>query len=229
MSELILYHSPGTCSAAPHVLLEETGEPYRLDLRSARTGDTSSEAYLRINPKGRVPALLIPGQGRVLTELPAVSWYITRNAPELRPKDAIAEARALEWFNYLSGTLHTIGYGLLWRAQRFSENTTFHPDMQKRARQNIEDCNAFIEANLAGREWALGDRYTLVDPFLLVFYIWGLYIGLDLRKHAAWTEHARRILQRPAVERAYAQEGLQARMEDVHAYLEGRQVEPKIR
>jgi len=229
MSELILYHSPGTCAAAPHILLEETGEPYRLDLRSVRTGDTSTEAYLRINPKGRVPALLIPGQERVLTELPAVSWYITRNAPELRPKDAVAEARALEWFNYLSGTLHTVGYGLLWRTQRFAENTAFYPDMQQKARRNIEECNAFIEANLAGTTWALGDRYTLVDPFLLVFYVWGLYIGLELRQHAAWTEHTRRILQRPAVERAYAQEGLQARMEDVRAYLDGRQVEPKIR
>jgi glutathione S-transferase len=229
MSELILYHSPGTCSAAPHVLLEETGEPYRLDLRSARTGDTTSEAYLRINPKGRVPALGIPGQKRVLTELPAVCWYITRNAPELRPRDAVAEARALEWFNYLSGTLHTVGYALLWRAQRFAENAALHPEMQQKARKNVQECNHFIEASLAAKAWALGDKYSLVDPFLLVFYIWGLYIGMDMRQHAAWTEHTRRMIGRSAVQRAYTQEGLQGRMEDVAAYLDGRQVEPKIR
>jgi glutathione S-transferase len=229
MSELILYYSPGTCSAAPHVLLEETGEPYRLDLRSARTGDTGSEAYLAINPKGRVPALQIPGQERVLTELPAVCWYITRNTPELRPQGAMAEARALEWFNYLSGTLHTVGYGLLWRAQRFADNTAFHPEMQQKARKNVQECNAFIEAVLAGRAWALGDRYSLIDPFMLVFYIWGVFIGLEMRKHAAWTEHTRRILQRPAVERAYAQEGLQTRLDDLRAYLDGRLAEPKIR
>jgi glutathione S-transferase len=228
MSELILYHSPGTCSAAPHVLLEETGEPYRLDLRSARSGDTSSEAYLRINPKGRVPALQIPGQERVLTELPAVCWYITRNTPELRPQGAIAEARALEWFNYLSGTLHTAGYGLLWRTQRFAESTALHPDMQQKARRNVQDCNAYIEASLGGSAWALGDRYGLVDPFLLVFYIWGLFIGLEMRNHPAWTEHTRRMLQRAAVGRAYAQEGLQTRLDDVQAYLDGRLVEPKI-
>jgi glutathione S-transferase len=229
MSELILYHSPGTCSAAPHVLLEETGEPYRLDLRSARAGDTTSQAYLGINPKGRVPALRIPGQERVLTELPAVCWYITRNTPELRPEGAVGEARALEWFNYLSGTLHTVGYGLLWRTQRFAENAAFHPEMQHKARKNVLECNDFIEANLAGRAWAVGDRYSLADPFLLVFYIWAIYIGMDLRNHAAWTDHTRRILQRPAVSRAYAQEGLQNRLDDLHAYLDGRLVEPKIR
>ncbi len=228
MSELILYHSPGSCSAAPHVLLEETGEPYRLDLRSTKNGDTSSEAYLRINPKGRVPSLRIPGQEHVLTELPAVCWYITRNTRELRPQGDIGEARAIEWFNYLSGTLHTVGYALLWRTQRFTENTALYPEMQGKARKNVLECNAYIEANLAGKDWALGGSYSLVDPFLLVFYIWGVLIGMDMRKYSAWTEHTRRIIiQRSAVERAYAQVGLQTRLDDVRAYLNDGLVEPK--
>jgi glutathione S-transferase len=144
--------------------LEETGEPYRLDIRLVRTGDTASEAYLRINPKGRVPALHIPGQEQILTELPAICWYITRKTPELRPQGDIAEARALEWFNYLSGTLHTVGYGLLWPTQRFSEISDFHPEMQQKARQNVQEGNAYIETNLAGRNWALGESYGMVDP-----------------------------------------------------------------
>ncbi|HEX7011957.1 MAG TPA: hypothetical protein VF161_04395 [Steroidobacteraceae bacterium] len=229
MSELVLYYSPGSCSSAPHVLLEETGEPYRLDLRSTRKGETWSEEYLRINPKGRVPALRIPGETRVLTELPAVCWYITRQTPELRPQGDIEQARALEWFNYLSGTLHTVGYALLWRTQRFADNPDWHEGMRDKARQNIEECNDYIEASLAGRAWALGDRYSLVDPFLLVFYIWGAYIGMDMRKHVAWSGHTRRMLQRPAVQRAYAQEDLQARIDDVRAYLDGTLKEPKIR
>lgn len=229
MSELIYYYSPGSCSGAPHILLKETGEPYRLDIRSTKNGDSSSEAYLRINPKGRVPALYIPGQNRVLTELPAVCWYITRNTPELRPQDDIAEARALEWFNYLSGTMHTVGYGLLWRTQRFAEDTAFHWGMQEKARNNIREFNEYIETNLAGRAWALGDRYSLVDPFLLVFYVWGVFIGIDMREHSAWTEQTRRILQRPAVDRAYAEQGLEARLQDMHAYLDGKLLEPKIR
>lgn len=229
MSELVLYYSPGSCSSAPHVLLEETGEPYSLDLRSTRKGETWTEEYLRINPKGRVPALRIPGEERVLTELPAVCWYITRNTPELRPHGNLEQARALEWFNYLSGTLHTMGYGLLWRTQRFAENTAYHGEMQDKALKNVEECNDYIEASLAGKAWALGERYSLVDPFLLVFYIWGAFIGMDMRKYAAWSEHTRRILQRRAVQRAYAQEGLQTRLEDVRAYIDGTLAEPKIR
>jgi glutathione S-transferase len=229
MNELTLYHSPGSCSSAPHILLEETGKPYRLDIRLVRNGDTASEAYLRINLKGRVPALHIPGQERVLTELPAISWYITRSTPELRPQGDIAEARALEWFNYLSGTLHTVGYGLLWRTQRFAENAAFYLEMQLKARKNVRDGNDYIEANLAGGNWALGDSYSLVDPFLLVFYVWGLFIGMDMRIYPAWTEHTRRIVLRPAVERAYAQGGLQARLDDVRDYLNGRLAEARIR
>ena len=101
--------------------------------------------------------------------------------------------------------------------------------MQQKARKNVQECSDYIEAILAGNTWALGDRYSLVDPFLLVFYIWGVYISMDMRNHSAWTEHTRRIVQRPAVERAYAQEGLQRRMSDVCAYLDGRLAAPKIR
>jgi glutathione S-transferase len=93
MNSLILFYSPGACSLAPHILLEETGEEYILDKRFVQKEETHTPEYLKINPKGRVPALQIGAE--LITELPAVPWYLTRNTHALRPKGAREETRAL--------------------------------------------------------------------------------------------------------------------------------------
>jgi glutathione S-transferase len=207
MNSLVLFYSPGACSIAPHILLEETGEAYTLDMRLVKNGDTQTSDYLKINPKGRVPALRIGEE--LLTELPAISWYLTRATPLLRPEGALEEARTIEWFNYLSGNLHAVGYGALWRGQRFADDPALHPALQKKAEANIRDSHAMIERGLKGRTWAVGHRYGLVDPFLLVFYAWGFQIGMPMKEYPAWSRHTRRLLDRPAVIRAYQQEGLE--------------------
>src|SRR5918998_658321 len=95
-----LYYSPGACSLAPHVLLEEIGEPYDLELVSVAHGETQTPEYRAINPKGRVPTLrMVAGRGGgaegVLTEAPAILAYLARTHPEggLWPSDAAGEAR----------------------------------------------------------------------------------------------------------------------------------------
>lgn len=220
MNPLVLFYAPGSCALANHILLEETGEPYLLDKRDVFSGQTRTAEYLRINPKGRVPALRIEDQ--VLTELPAISWYITRNAPALRPQGELEEARSLEWFNWLSGTLHATAFGALWSPQRFADSTQEHAELQRKARANIADHFAAIEEWLKSNPWAVGERYGLVDPFLLVFYKWGLRIGETMRQYPAWLDHASRVLARPATKRAFEQEGLAQRYRDITDYISGR-------
>ena len=207
---LKLYYSPGACSLAPHILLEETGVPYRLELVSIAEGKTQSPEYLGVNPKGRVPALLT-AEGELLTEVPAVSWYIAQQspAPVLIPHGTLAAARCFEWFNWLSGTLHAMAFGQFWRMQRFVADESVFPKVKEKGRENILDCYAFIERRLADRHWAVGNAYTAVDPFLLVFYRWGNRIGLSMRDaYPQWTAHAERVHARPAVQRALQQEGI---------------------
>lgn len=222
MNPLVLFYAPGSCALATHILLEETGEPYQLDKRDVFSGQTRTPEYLRINPKGRVPALRIDGQDQVLTELPAICWYISRNAPALRPQGDVAEARSLEWFNWLSGTLHATAFGALWSPQRFADDSTVHPALQAKARAAIQGHFASIEERLAQNAWAVDERYGLVDPFLLVFYKWGLRIGMAMNQYPAWSRHARQVLARPACERAFEQEGLAQRYRDIVDYIEGR-------
>ncbi|MGE5621894.1 MAG: glutathione S-transferase family protein [Bacillota bacterium] len=203
---MTLYYSPGACSLAPHILLEETGAQYELVEVNVAQGKTREATFLELNPKGRVPVLVAGGQ--VLTEVPAICWYIGASGGGLIADDALARARALEWFNWLSGTLHAVAFGGKWRPQRFVTDKALFPDVQARADDNLRDGFAHIEQRLAGRQWAVGDAYGIVDPYLFVFYNWARSIGVDVRQaYPAWHAHAMRVAARDAVRRACAQEG----------------------
>jgi glutathione S-transferase len=205
-----LYYSPRACSLAPHILLEEVGQPYALERVTIAEGKTRTPEYLAMNPKGRVP-VLVTEEGEILTELPAISWFIAQGStvPALFPHGKLAAARCFEWFNWLSGTMHAMAYGQVWRPQRFVQDEALYPAINAKGRDNVIENCGFIEGKLAGRQWAVGNAYTVVDPFLLVFYYWGNRIKLDMRcDYPHWTAHAERLLERPAVKRALEQEGI---------------------
>jgi glutathione S-transferase len=207
---LKLYYSAGACSLAPHILLEESGLAYSAELVAIAEGKTRTPEYLAINPKGRVPAL-VTEEGEVLTEVPAISWYIANSASSIRllPQDRLAGARCFEWFNWLSGTVHTMAFSQFWRTQRFVADEKLFPPIQAKGKENILENFAYIEKRLAGRNWAVGNAYTAVDAYLLVFFRWGNRIGIDMRGgYPQWTVQAERVLQRPAVQRVLQQEGI---------------------
>lgn len=205
---LKLFYSPGACSLAAHILLEESGLPYEAVRASIPEGATASEWFRRMNPKGRVPVLVIDDE--VLTELPAISWYIAARARcGLLPSTAMAQARMLEWFNWLSGTVHSQGFGALWRPARYTANAALHAELGRQARATLAACFDDIDARLHGGPWALQEHYSPVDPLLLVIYRWSVRIGhRSWEQYPTWTRHARNMLARPAVQRAFAQEGL---------------------
>ena len=205
-----LYYSPGACSLAPHIVLEEQGTPYQLELVSIAEGKTRTPEYLAINPKGRVP-VLVTEEGETLTELPAICWYLAQQSghPALFPHDKLAGARVMEWCNWLSGTLHAMTFGQIWRPQRFLTDENLYPKLQAKGRADVLEHYAMIESRLTGRSWAVGNAYTYVDPYLTVFFRWGNRIGLDMRTgYPAWAAHAERVAARPAAQRAMQQEGV---------------------
>ncbi|MDR3517876.1 MAG: glutathione S-transferase [Azospirillaceae bacterium] len=213
-----LYYSPGACSLASHIVLEEIGVPYTLSLRSSvRSEGTRTPDYLALNPKGRVPALAgVPGRSGgapdLLTEGPAILFFLARCHPNagLLPADPAGEARCLEWLNWLSGTVHGQAFGQVWRTARFSDNPDHHAAIAAKGREDLVAHYTAIEAILAdGRDWAVPDRYSIVDPFLLVFWAWGHRLGLPMASsHPAWAQLTGRTLARPAVQRTLAQENV---------------------
>src|SRR5690554_2154485 len=188
---IALYYSPGSCSFAPHVVLREIGLEF--ELRRFSTADRSnySAEYLAVNPRGRIPALSI--DGFTLTETPAILAYLGRRYPKagLYPSAAKEdEARCLELLAWSSNTVH-VAFAQIMRAERFVPSEEAYPPVQASGRVNFQRCLAEIEAHLTGSPFAVGSRFTVVDPFWLVFYRWGLGQGYDNeRLYPAYTRYA---------------------------------------
>jgi glutathione S-transferase len=206
---IALYYSPGSYSLAPHIALNEIGQPF--ELRKFATADRAnySAEYLAINPKGRIPALQI--DGFVLTENPAILAYLGRRFPSagLYPADASeAEASCLELLAWSSNTVH-IAYAQLLRPERFVPNEQNYPPVKESGRINYERCLADIEKRLQRQEYAVGAQFTVVDPFWLVFYRWGMRSSYDMRnRFPAYTAYTERLCSRSSVQRALTAEGI---------------------
>jgi glutathione S-transferase len=204
-----LHYSPGACSLAAHIVLEELAVPFQLVLTSTSDGGTRSAEYLRLNPKGRVP-VLITGDA-VLTELPAIVLQLALSHPvaQLLPDTPDGLARSMEWFNYLSGTVHAVAIRQVWRPETFTQDATQHEGIIAKGKENLEAAFVHIEKRLTDSSWAVGNQYSSVDPFLLVIFRWGNRIGFSIKdSYPCWTEHTHRLLERQAVQRALAHEGI---------------------
>jgi glutathione S-transferase len=203
------YYSPGACSLAGHILLEELGVPYQLELAPVETGGTRTKEFLQTNPKGRVPVLI--DDEETITECPAILFYLSNSTSDRRfwPPSVLEQARCFEWFNWLSSSVHAIAYGQIWRPERFIEDEEKWSDIISQGKRNLLDLYKTIEGNIDGKLWCVSESYSCVDPYLFVFFCWGKAIGLDMAgEFPAWSSHAARMLERAAVQNALRQEGL---------------------
>ena len=209
-----LFHSPGACSLAPHVLLEELGVAFEAERVSVHEGEQRRPEYLAINPRGRVPTLAyeVSGQTRYLTESVAILLFLARKHAEagFLPDSVEQQARALEWLCWLGSTMHQTGFRMILRPQNFSADEGAAPGIKATARELVQNGYGDINTRLAGQEWALGSRYSIVDMALLVHYRWGNRAKFSMREDyphfAALTD---RVRQRPAVARVIAREGIE--------------------
>lgn len=194
-----LYYSPGACSLAPHIVLEEIGEPFDIELVSSMDGSTSTAEYLKINPKGRVPVLDIGTS--VITEVSAILTYLALTYPQsdLLENTPTGLARAIEWMNWLTG-IHSSVIAQNWRVERFSNNPSTYKDIQVKGMENLIEVCGQIDTKLRNLKWAVGEKYSIVDPYLLVFFRWGNRLGLDMKEYLHWTKHAKLVEQRKAVQ-----------------------------
>lgn len=207
MARHALYYSPGACSLATHVVLEEIGEPFETRRVTIAEGENHKPEYLAVNARGLVPALEV--EGTILTESPAILAYLasTHGGRALAPeRGTLAYGEALRWLAWISGTLHG-AYARLWRSHRFLPADADATALVARGREDIIAGCAETEAGI-GEPWALGDLFSVVDANLLPFYRWGVRIGLDMDAYPRWTTLTRATLRRPAVRRAIATEGV---------------------
>ena len=195
---LTLYFSPGACSMASHIGLEETGAPYEEKPTLLPKGEQKTEAYLRINPRGKVPALSI--DGKVITENTAILTYLARRFPEkeLMPADPVEEARCIATMAWFSNIVHP-SYQRQMRPERFAEGEAAQATVKDMGRKSFWANCQEIDSMLQGRNWIMGDSYSLADGYALVFYGWGVRGGFPMQELARYTAWKDRMLQRPAV------------------------------
>jgi glutathione S-transferase len=194
---LTLYYAPGACSLASHIVLEESGEKYegkRVDLAK---GEQRTEAYLKIHPLGRVPALLLDN-GEPLTENTAILPYLGKRFG-LWPKDPLAEAKALSMIGYFASSVHP-AHAHISRPERYATDKSYFPDIQEQGKKTFHGYLKQIDGMLGGRQW-FSDQYSVLDPYGLLFYAWGLRRELPVGELKNYTAFKDRMLQRPAVRR----------------------------
>jgi glutathione S-transferase len=202
---LTLYYSPGACSLASHIGLEESGAEYEAKLTSTAKGEHRTPEYLALNPRGKVPTLKIGSD--VLTENLAILAYVAKQFPKanLLPNDVVAEARCLSLMAWLSNTVHP-SFTRVFRPERFAADPAAHEGLKQSGREAFWSSLQEIDGLLAGKQWLAGTQYTVCDPYALVFYGWGKRIDLpvhELPNYTAWKE---RMLARPAVRRVLERE-----------------------
>ncbi len=209
---LVLYYSPRACSLACHIALEESGLPFETRLIRLRAGEHKTDAYRAVNPTGKIPALAVGDQ--VLTEAHAILTYIAGAAPGvglLPPDGTLARAHAHEWMNFLSSTLH-IAFRPLFRPNTLLDDADLAPRFRAFGIPVLRDALLEVDRRLEGRPWVLGDRYSVCDPYVLVFYLWSQredVVG-DMPDLPHYRAVAERVLGREATRRALTREGLSA-------------------
>ncbi len=205
---LKLYYAPRTCSLATHIALEDVGADYSTVRISFAANQQQSPDYLKINPKGRVPAL-VTDRG-ILTETPAMLAFVAQSFPaaQLAPLDdpfAFAEVQAFN--SYLCSTLH-IAHAHRMRGHRWvdADDAAAIVAMQRKVPQSVTAGFEQVEHDMFKGPWVMGERYTICDPYLFTLAQWLEADGVDLGRIPKVVDHRRRMSERPNVKKAIAQE-----------------------
>jgi glutathione S-transferase len=202
-----LYYMPGACSIGIHVLLEEIGKPYDLQKIDGANREQYGPAFVKINPKSKVPTLQ-KDDGSVLTEFPAIATWLARKNPDknLLPADADGEARALEAMDYVVSTMHMQGFSRMFRPANYAPTEADHDKVKARGKEIMEGGLALMDKALEGKEYVAG-KFSVADAALFYVTFWASgRMKMPLPKNVA--AHYERMKARPAVKRTVEQEGL---------------------
>lgn len=198
-----LYYSPGVCSLASHIVLRESGLPFipvRIDLKTHALEDGSD--YYALNPRGYVPLLELD-DGQRLSEGPIIMQYVADLVPDrqLVPAAGTMERyRLMEWLAFINSEVHK-NFGPLFNAEMPAEVKDYH---RKRVLSRFQ----WLEQQLKGKRFVMGDVFTVADAYLFVVAGWGKYVDVDLSGFKDLQALLGRVSARPAVQETLRMEGL---------------------
>src|ERR1700751_1189233 len=198
-----LHYAPGACSLSPHIALLEAGLPYdliKVDLR-AKTLE-SGDDYLKVNPKGQVPALALDS-GELVTEGPGIIQMIADKAGDknLAPaRDSAERYKLQEWLNFITTELHK-NFSPLFQPVIPDDVKTFFKD-------RLMGKFKYVDSKLAGQDYLMGKAFSVADGYLFVMLAWADRMNFDLSGLPNLVAFKARIAARPNVQAALKMEGL---------------------
>lgn len=204
-----LYFSPGACSMAPHIVMQELGMAYVLERVNVREKTIASGSFLTINSKGQVPALKLDSN-EILTEATVIMEYLADQKPELNlvPKWGTLERyRAMEWLNYISTEIHK-SYTPFFVAERYVADETVRAEYLKNCKTALLDKIKWVDEQMAGKDYLLGKNFTICDAYLFTCLSWSGHVAVDLSTFKNITTWNSRVYARTGVQAAMKAEGL---------------------
>jgi glutathione S-transferase len=178
---LTLYLSPGSSSMATHIMLHEIGVDFESRWISFAKREQHAPEYLKLNPEGKVPTLLV--DGCPLTEVAATLYYLAKRFPDagLFPEgDLEAEAHVISWMSFIASTIHP--------ARRIGV-------------ERWKEVFKMAETRLARQDWAV-TRYSIADIHLFRLF-WRFFDAVHPARetYPGLSAHYERMMARPAVQR----------------------------
>lgn len=207
MSEMALYAAPGSCARVTMVALEHLGLPFDYRLVRPMLQETRSPEYLKINPKGKVPVLMIDGEA--LTENVAILCYLNSRYPDagLLPcsADTLSGMRQVADLCYCSATLHPI-VTRIRNPHFFADSADAREQVRQRAIESMRPNFELIEERVRGGRWWYGDEWSAVDAYL--YWVWFRSVGAGFpgEEFPAFADFAHRMENRQAVQRMLSRE-----------------------
>lgn len=206
-----LHYFPGNASIAPHMLLEEIGAPFELILVDRENAAHRSPAYLKLNPNGSIP-VFVDGD-LVLYESAAICLHLCDSAPTARLAPLVgttARAHCYKWLTWMTNTLQS-SLLLYFYPERWMHvgNVLGAAELKAHAQERVGVLLDQLDAELArhGEPWLLGTDYSVVDAYSLMLCRWTRnFSAAPARERAHLGAHMRRVLERPAVQRAFRTE-----------------------
>ena len=198
-----LYYSPGACSLSPHITLHESGLKFEHVLASTKTHQLEDGTdYYTINPLGYVPVLELD-DGTRLTEGSAIVQYIADQAPGKNlapPNGTVRRTQMQSWLNFIGTEIHK-GFSPLFNPATPAEYKTMAID-------KLMSRLKWVDGELAGKQYLMGDDFSVADPYLFTVTNWAPKVGMDISGFANLAAFRERMAARPAVQAAMKEEGL---------------------
>lgn len=206
MSQTRLFMAPGTCARVTAICLEALDEPFETVVIRFMKGEHKSPDYRQLNPKGKVPTLLI--DGHALTENVAIVQYLNERHPDSRllppAHSAVERADQLADLCFCASTLHPIVTRI--RMAPFIAGVDCAGRVWRSACEAMREPFELIERRLDGQAWWYGEDWSAMDAYL--YWVFWRVEGaeFDVSSYPSFADHARRMENRPAVQRALARE-----------------------